>query len=629
MGTQRKQSKATEFTYTDKFPLGYRAREDKTTLPDNVLITGSQNVLTGTSGRISPRKGFTIDGTASGINAGVFASYDWFTSNGLERNVRAGGLTGAANDGKLQFRHKSVAGVVTWIDLMTALTSVKFNFAEYWNNTNLQSYLEFVDGSSNIYEWSGGVTDLSSVTSTTITKLTGVETWAELGFYPTGSHTVVIDGIAYTATGGWGTQVITGVTPDPTLGGHSAGAIIHQGVETTANSAITSLPSAFKNDLISVLRNQIYIGSLTSNLVYVSKVNDITDFSFTSPVRLVGEGMELVLDGTMKAFIPQEDRMYMSAGQDFWYTTKFTLSADLSAEAFEINRLQTTAKQATQSQALTTKLSNKIVFVSNQKVVNTLGFTENIYQVPQIGDLSYTIDDDVTSYTYTNASCTYFRNFLYVAIPQESITLIYNMSNDAMTQQDQSPYYWESPQILPITRYAIIGGELYGHSSQSLDTFKMFTGHNDNGNSYTAIARFAYTPYGVPAAKKSFNQFYIEGYIAGNTTLEYGVDYDLDGCSTSTTYELSGSTEPYVCLGSDDNSLGKFAKGKAQLGGNPDQSSSAVLPPKFRINQTFPAIPFYEASTVFFSQGKDQQWELVRFGVAVQLTAEGNNRISR
>jgi len=69
-------------------------------------------------------------------------------------------------------------------------------------------------------------TTYASSTAVTITKQ-GAPTWAAAGFDTAGQ--VVIDAITYTYTGGSGTTTLTGVTPDPTAGGHIAGAVVEQG----------------------------------------------------------------------------------------------------------------------------------------------------------------------------------------------------------------------------------------------------------------------------------------------------------------------------------------------------------------------------------------------------------------
>src|SRR3990167_434435 len=455
------QKSGNEFEVISKFNFGYRNREDRTNLPPQTLVVGSQNVLTNVSGRFGSRQGYTLDGAADTSNAPILSSFDWPTHTNQVRHLRAGFLTSAANDGKLQYRYVASDGTVTWRDLKTAQTSTYFNFTDYWDSTNSQAYLLWVNGASTITERTGGITTVLSVTTNTITTV-GTSTWAELGFYSAGNHSVVINGASYAYTGGHGTTTLTGVTPDPLAAGVVAGDIVHQLPEAWSNTA--GLPATFDNQLIANLRNQIYIGSLTNQSVYVSKVNNYKDYAFAVP-RVVGEGAIVTLDGTPKALVPQEDRMYMSGGMDLWYETKFTLSSDLTKESFEISLLKTAPQQASQTQGLTAKMKNNVIFVSNDVAIDSMGREDNIFATPNIRDLSYPIVNDVSTLDFTDGQIIYFKKQIYVSAPASSNVFVYNMTSDA----DQ---YWEAPQVLPIGRFSIIDGELYGHSYQTSETYK-------------------------------------------------------------------------------------------------------------------------------------------------------------
>lgn len=615
-----------EFSLVSSYRLGYRNREDITNLPPGVLIKGSQNVLTDVTGRVGITKGYTLDGQNSAVLAPILSSFDWESHLGFIRHLRAGFLTTVGNDGKLQYRYVDESGVVTWRDLLTSLTCTAFNFCDYWDSTNLQAYLLFVNHSAFIYQWSGGITTFASATSNTITK-EGVETWAEEGFYDTGTHSVTINGINYAATGGWGTTTLTGVTPDPTGAGIVTGDVVHQTPEATANSSATSLPT-IPNDLIANLRNQIYIGSLTNNSIYVSKVNNYKDYSFTQPVRLVGEGALVTMDGPARALIPQEDYMEMHAGTGQIYKTEFILSADLTAEDFQIHRLKTSPLQATQSQALLTNMPNNSVFVSNEPKLNSLGRVDNVVLTPQITDLSYSIINDFNSYDFTDGSVAYLKNFVYVAVPKESVVRIYNMTDQTpLTAQSSPSHYWEAPLTIPTSRFSIIDGELYGHSYLTSETYKLFTGYNFNTHPIDARAVFSYQQFGDRADSKSQDEFYIEGYISTNATLNFNFLYDFNGISGQATYPLLGTETPFVLINNLNNSLGKSSLGKNPLGGNLLVGNTE--PNKFRIIQTFSRLPYYEFSPGFSSVGVDFNWSILSFGPLVTLTTEGNNPIKR
>lgn len=613
-GSTRKLSaaKAHEFSLVSGFKNGYRAREDITTLPPGVLVKGSQNCVTNVNGRVQIRQGYTLDGQADSTIASWLGSADWLRHTGDTRNLRSGLLTNGT-DGKLQVRYVANAGdyyngttftqdQTYWIDLLANLTSVAFNFAEFWSVTEVSGFLVFVNGAPSISEWSGGITTLLSTTANTITK-TGIEFWAEEGFYTTGTRKVTINGTEYTYTGGEATTTLTGVTPDPSA--EPINSVIFQTVKTTLNSAMTDMPLEH-NDIISNLQNQIYVGSLTDNTMYISKVNDYTNYSFSSP-RLVGEGALATLDAALVGFIPQENAMYITAGRDYWYETVLTLSADLSGEAFEVDRLKTVALEASQSQSLITKIKDNVAFVSNEPIVKSLGRVDNVVITPQMTDLSYSIVDDMNEYDFTDGNAFYFRNYLYISVPKSSVVLIFNMT-------DPSNHYWEAPQILPIGRFAIIDGELYGHGYNVAETYKLFTGYNDNGKSMDMKMVFSFQNEGIRSTFKSMNAFYVEGYITSNTELTLGIQYDIDGCATSTSFTLKGNNSQFVCTPGDSTSLGKSSLGKQGLGTNFSVSSSSGLPPKFRWIKTFNRVDYFERQVSFETIGIDQRVELLAFG---------------
>lgn len=247
---------------------------DITNVAPGTLVDGSQNVIINDGERVEHRRGYTLDGQSNSALTAIESAYDWQRHVGNTAYLRS-------YDDELEFRFVDSGGTITWNKLADGFTSVAFNFAEFWDTAELIDQLLFVNGTSNIFQWSGGVTTLDSFTVSTLTKQ-GTTTWGEEGFYTTGTRQVIINGITYTYTGGEGTTTLTGVTPDPTVDNPPVGSISHQAIRTTANSAITGLPNAFENDLIETLYNQVYIGSFVDRQVYISKTNSFTDFSFSS-----------------------------------------------------------------------------------------------------------------------------------------------------------------------------------------------------------------------------------------------------------------------------------------------------------------------------------------------------------
>jgi len=163
--TQRRLAlaKAHEFTIVDTYKQGYRNREDVTNLPPGVLIVGSQNVLTNVSDRVQIRKGYALDGAVSSTATSVLESFDWLTRGNSERHLRAGGIE-VGGDGKLQYRYVAPDGTVSWRDLIANLTTVAYNFTTFWKITESLRVCLFVNGTSNIFEWNGAITELLSST---------------------------------------------------------------------------------------------------------------------------------------------------------------------------------------------------------------------------------------------------------------------------------------------------------------------------------------------------------------------------------------------------------------------------------------------------------------------------------
>lgn len=613
-------AKSHEFNIVSNYKLGYRNREDVTNLPPGVLITGSQNVLTNVSERVQIRQGYALDGATSSVESAIMASFDWLTRGNGERNLRAGFLTDAGNDGKLQYRYVDpVTGDVTWTDLLTSLSTVSYNFTTFWKTTEELRVVLFVNGSSNIYEWNGAYTELLSSTSNTITK--AGDTWLDSGFYSAGNKLVTINGTTYSYTGGESTNTLTGITPDPSA--EAVGSIVQQNVVTTANSAMSGITSTFTNGLISLMNNQIFVGSLTSSVMWLSKVNDYTDYTSSTP-RQTGEGGSLILDQNLVAFNVQgaqdSPAMYISAGQDIWYKVTFddfVSAVGASGQTLGAVAIKTGKRQGAISQAYVSSMKNNTIAVTNETTIDITGVMENFLTQIQTKNISDSIKLDIDSYNFTNGSIFYHRYYIYVAVPEEGLVLVYNVATNG----------WEAPQTIPISRFYIVDGELYGHSYLTSESYQLFTGYADRvypgftGSPIDAKWVFSYENYGTRFYRKSANYLYVEGYINSNTTATATITYELDGCATTKTFTIDGSDTQIVCIPQTLASLGKQSLGKQKLGGD-NVGSIQNLPPKFRVEKSFNNTDFFECSISFEVLGTDDRLELLAYGLNVMPSTQ-------
>jgi hypothetical protein len=621
------------------FELGYRNREDPTTLNPNVLVKGSQNVLTNTYKRIGSRNGYQLDGqrdsSASGV--GIYGSYDWNTHLGTERNVRVGFNTTGTN-GVVQYRYVAsagdkyktstfTAGQVYWIDLYTTAGST-FNACRFWDFSHeLKDLMLWVDGTSNIFMWSGGITTVKATTwggATGTIQKNGGGTWASSGFLSTGffNQQVTINGNNYIYISGADTDTLV-VTTDPT--GEAVNSVAHQRPVTTANSAMGGLPTTFKNSLIENLNNQIYVAASDNNSVYISQLNTFQAYTFSSP-RKVGEGAILTLDGVPSCLQQQSDSMFISAGKNYWYSTKFQISSDNINEVLSIVPIKTTANQACRADGLSTKIKNLIAFVSYETQVNTLGISANFFTDAQVSDISGPIVHDVEETDFTDGHIMYFQKYLFLTAPKSGRMYIFNMTLDTTDGlvDSNNTHYWEAPQTFPFGRLSIIGGQLYGHGYGESNTFKLFTGTTDDTKPYKCLALFAYNTYGDRTATKSSNELFFEGHKFQDTKLTAYLRREWNGPVASWSWKAlpDNNIVPVV----DDISLGKVSIGKVPIGGS-GKIAEPTVEPKFRIVQTFNKVPFFEEQVGFGSEGVGQKWELVSFSTNATLTTEGQNSI--
>lgn len=697
-GTARKlgAAKAREFSLVSNFKYGYHNLEDVTNLPPGVLIEGSQNVQTNVNERIQIRQGYALDGSTSSVNAPILSSFDFFANAG-ERHLRAGNLTAAGNDGKLQYRYVDASNVVTWRDLVTAATSVNYNFCTFWNLTESTREVLFVNGQSQIQSWNGAIAIISSTDNTAghIAVLNATPTVAGTGYTVGDVLTITTGGTGGTATvtsvsggtvtgvvlttvgsgyttgtgkvttGGTGTgatlnittvatgQIVISGTTSVALQGfylttnlnlvingttyaytnvvgnsflgvnataQANGSIIIQAVVTTLNANITGLLNAtFANGLIANLNNQIYLGALNSSVFYISKVGSYVDYSFSSP-RVTGEGWHQTLDGNIVAFEPQENFMYISAGKDFWYNVDFQIQTSTVGVTYEqVNALPLTTgrQQGAISQAFVSHMKNDIIVVTNEPTIDTFGRIESSLATPQQTNISDPIKLDVDSYDFTDGCIFYFKYYIYVAVPKEGLVLSYSLNTKS----------WDAPQTLPISRFYIVSGQLYGHSYNTSESYKLFTGYADRvypgfkGFPIDVKAKFSYQNFGTRYAYKRATAFYIEGYISANTTLMCAITYELDGCKTVKTFDVVGSDTQIVCIPVDIGSLGKSSLGKEKLGGS-GSTSIQNLPPKFRVEKTFNNTNFFECSFSFEILGVNQQFQLLAFGLNEGISSE-------
>lgn len=640
-----KAAKVKEIATVQDFTEGYRSREDTSLLKPTTMVAGSHDVLVGVSGRIASRQGYYVDGAKSSVVSVTRPLPDWEMGTGLIHHLRAGGLTSAGNDGQLQLRYidapgaLGTAGATYWLPLLTSLTSTYFQSTNYWDTSALKAKDLLVNRTGVIWEWTGAIGTVSSVTASTIV-LNGTLTLAQLKFDSSGF--VVNNGVVYQYDSILDqTFTLHSGAPSP-IGSVVNSPVYQQPVAFTfSGGTFTNTPSpatGFTCDLIGLLQssNQVFVASISNNVVYMSKAGTYKDYS-QSTARLQYEGDMFTTVGSAAALAPQESDMYVSAGTGEWYTTKFvqtsiynaTTTTTLVYETAQLVQLKTTMGQAAMSQYATTKITNDVVYLSNEPFINSLGRVDDILLTPQITNLSYPIVNDMNAYDRTDASAFFFQLKLYVALPASGVVIVYNMTNP------KTPF-WEAPQNLPVSGFCADGNTLIGHSYGTFESYIMFQGYSDRaatanstGNPISSVAMFAFQGLGIRSKSKSFNKFFVEGYITQPTTLNVGLVFRApgNGISAGTTLTVSG-TGSYVVNQVNDDSLGKSPLGGTPLGADIPLPEQQSLPPYFVVIPTFVRNPYMAYQPVFYSLGTNQRWELLSYGCNASPTSEDETSIT-
>ena len=577
---------------------GYVSKSDPTNTPVDFLVRGSQNVIINDQEKVESRSGYELFGAASTTNP-VSADFTWKHS-GATSTVPAE-IFLRASDNTLQYYATS-----SFQDLFTQVsTSTPIRFATIWSTTELMDALLFVNASSTLFEWSGGQGTYSSDTSNTITINGTID---ESRFFASGTRGLRVQDSSgvwreFAYTGQSGSQ-FTSVTPDPTTYTFGTNARVVQQVRSNINK-----PAAgFVNHFVKVLNNQAFLGSQNSRTIFVSKDTSYTDFTFSSP-RVAGEGALIRLDDTPIGFeSPDDEKMLIFLGKDRIYQVTFEVSPGSTAdrEVPRVKPLFVSAGQGAISQELIAKIKQAVVWVSNNKELVELGQVANISS-PQAIAISDPIKPDFKGADFTNGEIEFWQNSIFITDPPNSKVFVFDLSKR----------FWQPPQILGMRRLSQYGGLLYGHSNSVAETYKLFTGLNDNTNPIEAKAHFAYMNNGRRDALKNFNRYFTEVFLASNTKLDVSILIEWMGAKSIQTYQLDGADQKFLFAPVSDASLGVNPLGTNPLGG---LTSAAEDLPKYRRFKPLVPSDYFEYQVRFESDGTDLAWQLLAHGANSKLS---------
>lgn len=143
-------------------PKGYVSNREITNLDGNYLVKGSKNVRIVNGEKVASSKRYTLKGGAKDVNSGITTSSDWKTNTKQYRNIR-GYMDGASGEIEVWYNN-------AWVRIKNGYSSTDFQWTPVWSPTELIDVLLGVNGTDTLFMWSGGIAEVASVTTNTITK---------------------------------------------------------------------------------------------------------------------------------------------------------------------------------------------------------------------------------------------------------------------------------------------------------------------------------------------------------------------------------------------------------------------------------------------------------------------------
>jgi len=590
-------SKTKDFQFKNTVTLwgGYVSSFDKTNLAQNVYVGGSQNIYKKLSGTLAVRQGQARRGVANSVLSAISSSFIWNTSWGATYTMLVSNS-----------KHYVVVDDV-WYVLQSSLTKTRYVWDKWWNNTLKKDQVLFVNGTDDMGMWNGGFGLIASTTSNTIV----LDRTVVASMITAASGTVTVNSTTYTYTGSSG-STLTGVTPDPT--GEAATSGVLQTVSTSSNTPATD----FLADFLKVINNQVYVGSYTSRLIYVSQNTDYTNYVVPSPT-IAGSPELITLDGAGKGIGVRQGTAYIGFGSGSWASIVFsdiTVGSTLTRKT-TVDVKPVAIGQAPYAHEFIDTVGDNIIYLAQDQQVRYLGSANTAF-VTVYPSLSQEIATELSAETFTGGSLTCIGEFVYVTAPNSGKTYLYQSRNRIDPNGSVvSERLWHSPFIWNVTKVDDLDGTTIGFSNANPQIYDLWDTNqwyddspSDEELPYECILALSYRTVSDRQKLQTFDKVFEEGYTTTGTPLLLTVNYNYQGDESILSQYVTSVEYPATFFLSDVSSLGDSSLGEESLGSGGDDSQSENLVKFKNINQ-FSLVNCFEYQPVLSSNEVNANWELL------------------
>ena len=440
--------------------------------------------------------------------------------------------------------------------------------------------------------------------------------------YKNYTKVIKIGSTVYAYTGGEDTTILTGVTPDATSLSSS-----------TVTSAVITHPDTpadgFLADFLKVINNQLYVGSRTSRLIYISDDSDYTNFVVPTP-RTPGDPELLTLDGVGKGIGVRQGKAHIGFGSSNWAVISFT---DITVGSTLTQKTTVDVKpvaigQAPYAHEFIDTVGDSLIYLAQDQQVRSFGDFNNLF-TPGFPSLSQAVALELSAEDFTSGSLSCIGEFVYLCSPVSGKTYIYQVRYGVdKSGQVIAERLWFSPFTWNLTGVDEIDGVTVGFSNANPQIYQLWDTeqwHDDSPSDeaipYRCVATLGYRSLQTDTSERyllqEFDKFLTEGYISGGTNLNLTLNYDYDGSSGIKNAIINSDAQPARIFSADSpSSLGDSSLGDESLGESADLDSDALS--KFRCINSMPQINCFEYQPVISSEQAGARWELLALGSNTQ-----------
>jgi len=571
---------------------------------DRVLFVHGNSDLQHWSGGIA---------TVASASVGVSGSINLLTVNTAGINYLVGDVITVSGGGGTGATY-TVTGFLTGPGGVITLTQITPG-SGYTTGTNLAT----TGGTG-----TGLTVNITSVGGGTITK-TGSTTWQQAGFASNtaSEKKIMINGVEYTYVTGEDSTTLRGVTPDPSAIPANSTAI--QSVITNANT-----PAAgFNNDFIKVINNQVYVGSYTSRLCYISKNTDFINYTVPTP-RAPGDPELLTLDATLKGIGVRQGNAHIGFGSGSWAVISFndiTVGSTLTQQT-KVDVKPVAQLQAPYAHEFIDTVGDSLVYLAQDQQVRTFGNFTNLF-TPGYPSLSQEIATELMEQNFTGGSLRCIGEFTYVCAPNSGRVYLYQV-RQAVDQSGQvvAERLWHPPFIWNLTSVNQINGVVVGFSNANPQIYELWDTdqwYDDSPSTeqlpYECIAAFSYRGGGRRQGLWSFDKVFTEGYISAGTPLNLRMNYNYQGSLAVLNATINSIAQPATTFfGSSAPSLGDHSIGDEPLGDGFTTEDGTL--PKFKVINSMNLQNCFEWQPIYFSDSVNAQWEILATGTNAEVEKE-------